>query len=78
MADNYYSQPLDWSNFGRLCVSLKKECYTYQNDQIAPVSLKYYPYKENYSITSVKFNKQGEMLYVGDSEGTLFVYDAVA
>lgn len=78
VADNFYSQPLDWSSYGRLCVSLKRECYTYQNNQIEAVRLAYYPFKDNYSITSVKFNKQGELLYVGDSEGTLFVYDAVA
>lgn len=39
VADNYYSHPLDWSSDGKLCISLKKECYTYRNDKIASVDM---------------------------------------
>jgi hypothetical protein len=73
VADNYYGQRLDWSSQGVIGIGIQNNCYLYNNQTISKVSSR--RSYLNCSLTSLKFNLQGTLLYLGDSQGELNVID---
>lgn len=74
MADNYYGQRLDWSSRGVIAIGIQSDCYLYNNQTISKVSFSSRVYS-NYALTSIRFNQQGTLLFLGDSHGELNVID---
>jgi hypothetical protein len=74
VADNYYGQRLDWSNRGSIGVSIMGDCFIYSNQTISKVSFGS-RYLSNYGLTSLRFSRDGSLLYLGDSNGEFNVVD---
>ena len=72
VADNFYGQRLDWSSRGIIGIGLATDCYLYHNMSISKISFDCY---YSGALTSLKFNQEGSLLYLGDSQGELTVID---
>ncbi len=74
VADNYYGQRLDWSSRGSIGVGIMGDCFLYSNLTISKVSFGSH-FLRNYVLTSLKFSRDGSLLYLGDSNGEFNVID---
>lgn len=74
VTDNYYGQRLDWSKSGSIGVGIMGDCFLYSDQIISKVSFGS-RCLTNYDLTSIKFNRNGSLLYLGDSNGEFNVID---
>lgn len=74
VTDNYYGKRLDWSRSGSIGVGIMGDCFLYNDHIISKVSFGG-RYLSNYDLTSIKFSRNGALLYLGDSNGEFNVID---
>ena len=72
--DDFYGKFIDWSAKETVCVGIRSECcFLHKDKSISTVDLLRRP--ADYKLTSVKFNREGSLVFVGGSNGEIAIYD---
>ena len=74
IADDYYSNVLDWSSNDVIGVSLMNSLYLWKNNKTGNQVVNLSEF-ESHAFCSIKFSRNGQAISAGDDVGNLHVYD---